>query len=279
MGIFSLNKHFLVNPNQLISYKLTSYTLVMSRFQIFTEDEVSSLRKGGRILHDCLAFVRNLAKEGVTTGFLDTQAETFIRDHGAIPGFKGYQGFPATLCTSPNDVCVHGIPGPYELTPGDILAIDCGVVLDGLNTDACITVAIGDIGPLATSLMETTEQALQNAIAAVKAGAHVGDISAAVEQTVRPKGFAPVRALTGHGLGKTLHQYPDIPNVGEAGTGPVLPAMTLIAIEPIISAGSDAIQEGDDGWTIFVKDHALVAHFEHTLLVRSGGAEVFTAGQ
>ena len=234
------------------------------------------MRKGGKILHDCLQLVRSLSKEGVTTGFLDSKAEEFIRDHGGIPGFKGYQGFPATLCTSPNDVCVHGIPGTYALKSGDIFSIDCGVVLDGLNTDACITVAVGDISPLARTLMETTEEALRQAIAVVKAGIRVGDISAAVERTARAKGFAPVRALTGHGLGKILHQYPDIPNVGEARTGAVLPAMTLIAIEPIISSGSDAILEGDDGWTIYVQDHALVAHFEHTMLVRPEGAEVMT---
>lgn len=250
--------------------------LYMPRFQIFTEGEVASLRRGGKILHDCLQHVALLVKPGVTTGFLDGIAEAFIRDHGAEPGFKGYQGFPATLCTSPNDIAVHGIPGTQILREGDILSLDCGVLLDGLYTDACITVAIGSISPLAQSLMETTEEALRQAIAVVKAGAHVGDISAVVERIARAKGFSPVRALTGHGLGKALHQHPDIPNVGEKRTGPVLPAMTLIAIEPIISAGSDAISEGEDGWTIYVKDHALVAHFEHTMLVRQDEAEILT---
>ena len=152
------------------------------------------------------------------------------------------------------------------------------MTVDGFDIDACLTVAVGPIVPAAKLLMETTEEALKQAIAIVKAGAHVGDISAAVERTARAQGFAPVRALTGHGVGKTLHQYPDIPNVGTAKTGPVLPAMTLIAIEPILSAGSDAITEGDDGWSIYVKDHALVAHYEHTMLVRPEGAEVLTAG-
>ncbi|MDD5040967.1 MAG: type I methionyl aminopeptidase [Candidatus Peribacteraceae bacterium] len=250
----------------------------MPRFQIFNEEEIASLRKGGRILHDCLEHVAALVEPGVTTGFLDSMAETFIRDHGGILGFKGYQGFPATLCTSVNDVCVHGIPGLQELKEGDIISIDCGVILDGLNTDACITVPVGVISPQAQSLMETSAEALKQAIAVVKAGTHVGDISATVERVARSRGFAPIRALTGHGLGTTLHQYPDIPNVGTAKTGPVLPAMTLIAIEPIISAGSDAIAEGDDGWAIYAKDHALIAHFEHTLLVRDGGNEVLTAG-
>lgn len=250
----------------------------MPRFQIFTESEIASLRKGGRILHDCLVHVAALVEPGVTTGFLDSMAETFIRDHGGIPGFKGYQGFPATLCTSVNDVCVHGIPGAQELGAGDIISLDCGVILDGLYTDACITVPVGAISSQAQSLMEASAEALRQAIAVVKAGAHVGDISSTVERVARERGFSPVRALTGHGLGKTLHQYPDIPNVGIARTGPVLPAMTLIAIEPIISAGSDAIVEGDDGWSICVKDHALIAHFEHTVLVRESGNEILTAG-
>ncbi|MDO8469121.1 MAG: type I methionyl aminopeptidase [Candidatus Peribacter sp.] len=250
----------------------------MPRFQIFNEKEIASLRKGGRILHDCLRHVSALVEPGVTTGFLDSMAEAFIRDHGGIPGFKGYQGFPATLCTSVNDVCVHGIPGAQELKPGDMISIDCGVVLDGLNTDACVTVPVGVISPLAQRLMDTSRDALDQAITIVKAGIHVGDISSTVEKLARARGFAPIRALTGHGLGTTLHQYPDIPNVGTAKTGPVLPSMTLIAIEPIISAGSDAIVEGDDGWAIYAKDHALIAHFEHTLLVLQGGNEVLTAG-
>jgi methionyl aminopeptidase len=250
----------------------------MSRFQIFNEQEVASLRKSGGILHDCLAHVSALVEPGITTGFLDSMAETFIRDHGGIPGFKGYQGFPATLCTSVNDVCVHGIPGSEELREGDIISIDCGVVFDGLNTDACVTVPVGAISSLAQRLMDTSKDALTEAIAIVKAGVHVGDISATVEKVARARGFSPIRALTGHGVGTTLHQYPDIPNVGTAKTGPVLPAMTLIAIEPIISAGSDAIVEGDDGWAIYAKDHALIAHFEHTLLVLPGSNDVLTAG-
>jgi len=250
----------------------------MSRFQIFTDDEVASLRKGGKILHDCLEHVAALVEPGITTGFLDSMAETFIRDRGGIPGFKGYQGYPATLCTSKNDICVHGIPGTEELKEGDIISIDCGVVLDGLNTDACVTVPVGAISPLAQRLMAASKDALTEAVAVVKAGVHVGDISATVERVARSRGFSPVRALTGHGLGTILHQYPDIPNVGMAKTGPVLPAMTLIAIEPIISAGSDAILEGDDGWAIYTKDHALIAHFEHTLLVLPEGNEVMTGG-
>lgn len=248
----------------------------MSRFQIFTDAEIASMRKGGKILQGSLSLISSLVRPGITTGELDRAAGVFIRDHHAIPGFKGYQGFPATLCTSVNDVCVHGIPGEQVLKEGDILSIDCGVILDDLYTDACITVVVGKADPLALRLKEAAEKSLAAAIAAVHAGAHVGDISFAVQQTAEGYGFHPVRALTGHGVGKNLHQFPDIPNVGEPKTGPVLPANTIIAIEPILSAGSDAIVEGNDGWAIYVQDHALTSHAEHTILVTEKGSEVLT---
>jgi len=248
----------------------------MSRCQIFTEEQIALLRIGGKILHDSLVTVSALVKEGVTTEELDRVAEEYIRDHGGEPGFKGYQGFPATLCTSVNDTCVHGIPGKQVLKNGDLISIDCGVLLRGFYTDACVTLPVGEITSAARLLMDTTEEALKRAIAVVKAGARVGDISSAVQKTVEAKGFHAVRALTGHGVGSHLHQFPDVPNVGEARTGASLPAMTVIAIEPIVSAGSDAILEADDGWGIYVQDHALTAHFEHTVVVRPDGAEILT---
>lgn len=250
----------------------------MSRCQIFTEEQIALLRIGGKILRDCLVTVSALVQPGITTGELDRVAEEYIRDHGGEPGFKGYQGFPATLCTSVNDVCVHGIPSDLVLKEGDLISIDCGVLLRGFYTDACVTLPVGKITPEARLLMDTTEEALKRAIAVVKSGAHVGDISSVVQKTAEAKGFHPVRALTGHGVGTHLHQFPDIPNVGEARTGASLPAMTVIAIEPIVSAGSDSILEGKDGWAIYVQDHALTAHFEHTVVVRPDGAEVLTSG-
>lgn len=249
----------------------------MSRFQIFTDKEIASMRKGGKILRGCLDLVSSLVRPGIRTDELDRRAEEYIRDHEALPGFKGYQGFPATLCTSVNDVCVHGIPGNQVLQEGDILSIDCGVILDGLYTDACVTVSVGKVPSLAARLKEAAEKALEAAIAVVRAGAHVGDISAAVQQIAEGYGFHPVRALTGHGVGTNLHQFPDIPNLGEPRTGPVIPAKTILAIEPILSAGSDAIVEGEDGWAIYVKDHALTSHAEHTVLVRENGSEILTA--
>jgi len=247
----------------------------MLQSQIFTNEEIESYRKNGKILRGCLEYAASLVEPGVTTAFLDKKAETFIRSHdGAVPAFKGYRGYPATLCTSVNEQCVHGMPGKYKLKEGDIISVDCGVLYKGHYTDACITVPVGVISEDAQSLLDITELALKNALAALKAGAHVGDLSHAVESTIRPKGFAPIRILTGHGVGATLHQFPDIPNWGESGSGPEFPANTIIAVEPIISMGSDEVNEAKDGWTLSTKDGALAAHFEHTVLVTEKGHEI-----
>ncbi len=247
----------------------------MSDFQIFTDEEIHALRKGGRILHACLEHVAALVQPGVQTAALDKAAEEFIRSHeGAVPAFKGYRGFPAALCTSVNEQCVHGLPGSRALLLGDIVSLDCGVLFQGLYTDACVTVGVGAIGDLAEQLLRDTEQALQDALAVVRAGARVGDISARVQRTAEAAGFFPVRALTGHGLGRSLHQFPDIPNIGKAGTGPVLPARTILAIEPIVAAGTPDVREEGDGWTISTVDGSLAAHFEHTVLVLEGRCEV-----
>ncbi|MEI8229828.1 MAG: type I methionyl aminopeptidase [Candidatus Peregrinibacteria bacterium] len=248
----------------------------MSKFQIFSPKEIDALRRGGRILHECLKLVESLVLPGITTEEIDAAAEKFIIDQGGIPGFKGYQGFPGTLCTSVNDICVHGIPSADVLKDGDIISLDCGVIVGGLYTDACVTVLVGNVTPRVRELKETADEALRDAIKQVRAGARVGDISAAVEAAAHRHNFKPVKGLTGHGVGTTLHQYPDVPNSGTAGTGPVLPANTAIAIEPIITSGSDAIREGTDGWAIYVSDHALTSHAEHTLLVTEDGAEILT---
>lgn len=244
--------------------------------QIFSEEQIESLRKGGKILHDCLVHVASLVQLGITTITLDAAAEEFIRDHGGEPAFKGYHNYPATLCTSINEVCVHGIPGERELVNGDIIAMDCGVLLDDLYTDSCISVPVGEISEDAKRLMSATQEALADGLKTVKAGAHTGDISAAIHKTLLQHGFDAVRPLTGHGLGTGLHQFPEIPNVGEPGSGPVLPENTIVAIEPISTAGSVHIREDADGWTLSTKDDALSAHFEHTVLVTKGGCEILT---
>src|SRR3989344_2681100 len=250
----------------------------MSAFQIFTPLEIASLRLGGAILHACLEHVSALVAPGVTTDELDLAAEKFIRSHdGAKPAFKGYHGFPATLCTSVNDECVHGIPGKRILRDGDIVSLDCGVLYDNLYTDACVTVGVGHLPPQATALLRVTKEALMNAIHVVRAGVRIGDISAAVEKTVTTEGCIPIKPLTGHGVGDSLHQFPDVPNFTRSDPGPRIPEHTVLAIEPIISVGKkDGVKEGQDGWTLKTEDCALSAHFEHTVLVTDGGCEVLT---
>lgn len=245
-------------------------------FQLFTGKQIVSLRKGGRILHECLQHVAALVRPGITTAELDRAAESFIRSKGAIPGFKGYRGYPATLCTSVNDVCVHGIPGPQVLREGDIIALDCGLLYDALYTDACLTVPVGKVSGRAQELLHATEAALAEGLKVVRAGAHVGDISSTIHRTLVRGSFDAIRPLTGHGLGVTLHQFPDVPNFGEPGTGPILPAYTIIAIEPISTAGSTDVKQDPDGWTLRTTDGALSAHFEHTVLVLPEGCEVLT---
>lgn len=247
-----------------------------NRCQIFTPEQIEALRKSGVILHDVLRHAASLVRPGIATIELDRAAETFIRDHGGIPAFKGYHGFPASLCVSANDVCVHGIPGTWKLREGDIVGLDCGVFFQNLCTDACITVPVGAISSRAQTLVSATEEALASGIAKVRAGAKTGDISFAIHQKLRRHGFDAMRQLTGHGLGDDLHQFPDIPNFGEAGSGHLLPANTIIAIEPISTMGSVEIREDSDHWTLRTMDGSLSAHFEHTVLVTEKGCEILT---
>jgi methionyl aminopeptidase len=247
---------------------------VTSSFQIFTPEEIASLRKGGKILRECLEKISVLVKPGVETRTLDLAAEEFIRSHGAQPGFKGYHGYPATLCTSVNEEAVHGIPDERALQEGDIVSLDCGVLYDGLYTDACVTVAVGKIPADVKRFLTVTEEALAAALAVVRPGARVGDISSAIQHTVENAGFQCVHSLTGHGLGRTLHQFPDIPNVGERGKGAVLPPHTLLAIEPITSMGEGVTRDEQDGWTISTRDGSRAAHVEHTVLTTESGHEI-----
>jgi methionyl aminopeptidase len=247
----------------------------MSQCQIFTEEEIVHIRAAGKILQGCLEETAKNVKPGMMTSELDRIAEEYIRSHpGALPAFKGYNGYPATLCTSVNEECVHAIPNDRVLNEGDIISLDGGVIFQGLYTDSCITVPVGKIAPEVEAFLDLSEKALNKACSIVKAGIRVGDISSTIQQTVEGAGYKCVKALTGHGLGKTLHQFPDVPNVGSPGSGPILPAHTLIAIEPITSMGSDSIIEAPDGWAISTADGSLSAHFEHTVLVRPEGVEI-----
>ena len=242
--------------------------------QILTPDQKDAARRSGAILSGCLTMLGELVKPGISTLELDIAAEEFIRSKGGEPGFKGYHGFPSTLCTSVNEECVHGIPSDRKLLEGDIVSYDCGVLLDGIYTDACRSVGVGIISQDAQKLLNVTKGALEKALTVVKAGIFSGDISATIQKYVEDNGCKPVQSLTGHGLGSDLHQPPDIPNSGKAGSGIRIPAGTLIAIEPIVSAGTDEIKELNDGWTICTTDGSLCAHFEHSLLVKEDGYEV-----
>lgn len=246
----------------------------MGRSQTFIADEIASFRAGGKMLGGCLAMLRSSAVPGVTTMELDRLCEAYIRDHGGIPAFKGYEGFPSSLCTSINEECVHGMPGSRTLKDGDIVNLDSGVIFDGLYTDAGLMAFVGDPSKDARRVVEATEEALARAIALVKAGVKVGDISAAIGATAKERGCRPVKGLVGHGLGRTLHCYPDIPNEGRAGAGPVLPAGTVVAIEPIFTLGSGEIEFRSDGWTIVSREGALCAQTEHSVLVTETGAEI-----
>lgn len=246
----------------------------MARIQTFTDQEIASFRKGGAILSACLTMLREKCVPGITTAELDRLCETYIRDHGGVPAFKGYDGFPSSLCTSINDECVHGMPGPRVLRDGDIVNLDSGVILDELYTDAGLMATVGEVSKEAHQVIDASEEALRRALALVKAGVRVGDISAVIEATAREFGCHPVQNLVGHGLGRTLHCQPDIPNEGKAGTGPALPAGTVVAIEPILTLGSGAMVFSKDGWTILSREGKLCAQTEHSILVTETGHDV-----
>jgi methionyl aminopeptidase len=241
-----------------------------------TPDELEKMAASGTILARCLQMLRSKARAGVTTGELDEAAERFIRSQGAEPAFKGYRGFPGSICASPNSMIVHGIPGKYKLQRGDILSIDVGVVLDGWVSDAAVTVPIGAVSPIATRLMQTTREALFEAVEQVRLGNHLGDVSAAVQRKVEGDGFSIVRSLVGHGVGREMHEDPQIPNHGDPGTGPQLEEGMVLAIEPMTTAGDDGIRVASDNWSVYSSDGSLACHFEHTVAVTADGPRILT---
>lgn len=259
----------------LFSFTFFLYSIPVASFQILSAQEIDSVRTGGDILRRCLQATSEQVRPGITTLELDTFAEAFIRDHqGARPAFKGFHGFPGTLCTSVNEQCVHGLPGPRVLQEGDIIALDCGVIYGELYTDACVTVPVGRVRPEVQKFLRVSADCLEAAVEILRPGVRVGDVSALIEKYLRNRGYTAMRGLTGHGLGATLHQFPDIPNQGKAGTGPLLPPHTIIAIEPITSMGTDQIKDEGDGWTIATADGSWSAHFEHTILITETGHEI-----
>jgi methionyl aminopeptidase len=244
--------------------------------QLKTPEEIDRMAAAGRILARCHEILRSKARPGVTTGELDDAAERFIRSQGAEPAFKGYRGFPGSICASPNSMVVHGIPGAYALKRGDILSIDIGVVLDGWVADAAITHPIGNITPIAGRLLATTRGALFDAVEQCRAGNRLGDVSHAVQTRVEGDGFAVIRSLVGHGIGHDMHEDPQIPNFGDPGSGPELEEGMVLAIEPMVNVGTHHVRMGQDNWAVYSQDGSLAAHFEHTVAITGEGPRILT---
>jgi len=230
----------------------------------------------GAALAECLDILVSEVRPGVTTGDLDLIAEDAIRARGATPAFKGYHGFPGSICPSVNAQVVHAIPGPYALEDGDILSIDVGLVLDGWVADTARTLPVGAVGDQARRLIEVTERALERGIAAARADGHVGDIGHAVQTEVEAAGFSVVRSLVGHGVGRQMHEEPQVPNFGRPGAGERLVPGVVIAIEPMVNAGGPDVVLDPDGWTVRSADGTLSAHAEHTVAVTAGGPRILT---
>ena len=243
---------------------------------IKTEEEIELLRESSLLVGKTLAEVAKRLAPGVETIVLDNIAETFIRDHGAEPGFKGYNGFPFTLCISVNEQVVHGFPGHRPLLEGDIVSIDCGVLKNGFYGDSAYTFAVGEISEEVRLLIERTKESLYKAIEAAVDGKRVGDIGYAVQSHVEQYGYSVVRDLVGHGLGRNLHEKPEVPNYGRRGTGPKLQEGMVLAIEPMVNLGTRHVVQMQDGWTIRTADSKPSAHYEHDVVVRKGQAEVLS---
>lgn len=241
-----------------------------------TPEQVEMMAASGQILVRCLRMIAAKARAGVTTKELDTAAEKFIRSQGAEPAFKGYRGFPASICASPNSMVVHGIPGPYELKRGDVLSVDIGVIKDGWVADAALTVPVGSVAPEARQLLDVTKAALFAGTEQMQPGNHLGDVSAAIQRAVEIEGLSIIRTLVGHGIGRDMHEDPQVPNFGEPGRGPKLEEGTVLAIEPMVNAGGPLVRMGEDGWAVYSQDGSLAAHFEFTIAVTADGPRILT---
>ena len=247
--------------------------------QLKTEKEIDLIRTGGDILAGALKLVRAACAPNVKTKDLDQIAEEYILERGGRPAFKGYQGFPGTLCISVNEEVVHGIPGNRKLKSGDIVSVDCGVVWEGFVADSATTIPIGDIDEQTASLLKVTEEALYKAIDQARVGNHVRDISQVVQEWVEKHGFSVVRELVGHGVGREMHEDPQIPNYVTAQRGPKLKEGLVIAIEPMVNVGGCEVRLKRDRWTIETLDSSRSAHFEHTVAVTKDGPQILTAGR
>jgi methionyl aminopeptidase len=242
-----------------------------------SRQEIDGMARAGELVADTIALVGEHIQLGITTGELDRIAEDFIREHGGVPTSKGYRGFPAATCISPNAMVVHGIPGGHRVEEGDLISVDVGITLGGLVADSAFTFGVGELDPEAQRLLDAGQAALAAGIEQARAGNRIGDISHAVQQVVEAAGFSVVRSLVGHGVGRSYHEEPQIPNFGEPGRGPLLQAGMTLAIEPMITAGGPDVYLHDDEWSISTQDGSLAAHFEHTVAVAAEGpARVLT---
>jgi methionyl aminopeptidase len=238
--------------------------------------EIEKMAAAGVILAATLDEMERNVRAGVSTAELDKLAEQLIRSHGATPTFKGYRGFPGSICASPNAMVVHGIPGSYRLKPGDSISIDVGVTLDGWVADAARTFPVEDVDPQVTRLLDTTERSLHAGVAQCREGNRMGDVSNAIQRVVEGDGFSVVRSLVGHGVGRSMHEDPQVPNYGKPGKGPQLQEGMVLAIEPMTTAGRAGVRVGGDGWAIYSQDGSAAAHFEFTVAITAAGPRILT---
>jgi methionyl aminopeptidase len=239
-------------------------------------EEIERMAAAGAIHTRTMKLLAGKIREGVSTQELDEAAEKYIRSQGAIPSFKGYRGFTGSICASPNSMVVHGIPGPYRLQRGDIISVDIGVTYDGWVADGAVTFPVGPVTPVAQKLLEVTKASLFDAVEACRVGNRLGDVSNAVQTRVEGEGLSVVRSLVGHGIGRAMHEDPQIPNYGEKGRGPKLEPGMVFAVEPMVNAGRHMVRMGDDGWAIYSQDGSLAAHFEFTIAVAEDGPRILT---
>ena len=245
-------------------------------FRLKRPEEIELMRIAGRTLGECLAHLAAEVRPGISTLDLDAIANTFIRDHGCVPGFLGYQDFPNSLCVSVNDEVVHGIPGPRRIEEGDLVSLDCGLIHQGWWADSGLSVACGDASPEVLRLIDVTRQALARGIAAASPGNHISDIGHAVQSYVEGEGYSVVRQYVGHGIGRDMHELPQVPNYGRPGEGNVIKPGFVLAIEPMVNAGGPGVHVLDDQWTVVTDDGGLSCYFEHTVAITPDGPEVLT---
>lgn len=241
-----------------------------------TPQQIEMMAEAGRLHAECMKVLIQASRVGVTTAELDRKAESFITERGGTPSFLGYRGFPASICASPNSLVVHGFPDDSRLKQGDILSIDLGVTKDGWVADGAVTLPIGQVSPVALQLLGVSKRALFDAVDAAIVGNRVGDISWAVQQRIEGSGLSVIRNLVGHGVGREMHEDPQVPNFGSPGKGPRLEAGMVLAIEPMVNTGLPEVRTGSDGWAVFSADDSLAAHFEFTVAITEAGPRILT---